>query len=47
VSETGSERAERLLNTVRYAAMATINQDGPPHNTPFHYILKEAVRAVN
>jgi general stress protein 26 len=42
MSETGSERVGRLLNTVRNAAMATVNEDGTPHNTPFHYIIDDA-----
>lgn len=36
------ERARELLATVRHAAMATANEDGSPHNTPFHYIIDEA-----
>lgn len=28
-------RAKELLATVRHAAMATVNADGTPHNTPF------------
>ena len=33
------ERAKELLKTVRHAAMATVNADGSPHNTPFHYLI--------
>ena len=28
-------KARELLQTTRHAAMATINVDGTPHNTPF------------
>lgn len=28
------ERAKELLHTVRHAALATVNQDGSPHNSP-------------
>lgn len=31
-------RAKELLNGVRHAAMATVNADGTPHNTPFFFI---------
>ncbi|HSX31262.1 MAG TPA: pyridoxamine 5'-phosphate oxidase family protein [Candidatus Saccharimonadales bacterium] len=31
------ERARELLHTVRHAAMATVNEDGSPHNTPFFF----------
>jgi general stress protein 26 len=33
------QRATELLTTVRHAAMATVNADGSPHNTPFHYLI--------
>ena len=32
------ERARELLKTVRHAAMATVNEDGSPHNTPYHFM---------
>lgn len=32
------ERAKELLKTVRHAAMATVNEDGSPHNTPYFFI---------
>jgi hypothetical protein len=35
-------RAKALLTRVRNAAMATVNDDGSPHNTPFHYIIDDA-----
>lgn len=31
-------RAKELLKTVRHAAMATVNEDGSPHNTPFRFL---------
>jgi Pyridoxamine 5'-phosphate oxidase len=31
-------RAKELLNSVRHAAMATVNEDGSPHNTPYFFI---------
>lgn len=34
-------RAKELLATVHHAAMATVNQDGTPHNTPFHFQIDE------
>lgn len=34
-------RAKELLATVRHAAMATVNADGSPHNTPFHYLIDD------
>lgn len=36
------DRAKALLKKVRHAAMATVNADGTPHNTPFHYIIDSA-----
>lgn len=30
-------RAKKLLKTVQHAAMATVNQDGSPHNTPYFF----------
>jgi hypothetical protein len=31
-------RAKELLATARHAAMATVNEDGSPHNTPFVFM---------
>jgi hypothetical protein len=31
-------RAKELLATVRHAAMATVNEDGSPHNTPYFFM---------
>lgn len=32
------ERAKELLRTARHASMATVNEDGSPHNTPFMFL---------
>ena len=32
------QRAKELLRTVRHASMATVNEDGSPHNTPFLFL---------
>jgi len=31
-------RAKQILATARHAAMATVNKDGSPHNTPFRFL---------
>jgi general stress protein 26 len=31
-------RAKELLRTVNHAAMATVNADGSPHNTPYFFL---------
>ncbi len=36
-------RARQLLGEARHAAMATVNADGTPHNTPFFYMVDEAL----
>jgi hypothetical protein len=33
-----TERAKELLRTVKHAAMATVNADGSPHNTPYFFM---------
>jgi hypothetical protein len=33
-----TERAKELLRKVRHAAMATVNADGSPHNTPYFFM---------
>ncbi|MGB4759439.1 MAG: pyridoxamine 5'-phosphate oxidase family protein [Candidatus Saccharimonadales bacterium] len=35
------ERARQLLGAVRHAAMATVNEDGSPHNTPYFFMYDE------
>ena len=32
------DRAKELLSTTRHACMATVNEDGTPHNTPFMFL---------
>lgn len=39
--ETQIELARNLLQTVRHAAYATVNQDGTPHNSPLMLIHNE------
>jgi hypothetical protein len=34
------ERAKQLLKTAKHAAMATVNEDGTPHNTPFMFLYE-------
>ena len=41
-----SDRAIELLKAVHHAAMATVNADGSPHNTPFHFQIDEARRYI-
>jgi hypothetical protein len=33
------ERARQLLATVKHAAMATVNDDGSPHNSPYLFMV--------
>lgn len=35
------ERAKWLLGNVKHAAMATVNVDGTPHNTPYMFMRSE------
>jgi len=35
------ERARYLLQNVRHAAMATVNADGTPHNTPYFFVASD------
>lgn len=35
------ERARQLLKNNRHAAMATVNADGSPHNTPFFFVYND------
>jgi hypothetical protein len=39
-------RAKELLHTARHAAMATVNADGTPHNTPFLFMHDAALRYI-
>jgi hypothetical protein len=36
--QSRTARAKQLLNTIRHAAMATVNADGSPHNTPYFFM---------
>ncbi|HSX28561.1 MAG TPA: pyridoxamine 5'-phosphate oxidase family protein [Candidatus Saccharimonadales bacterium] len=38
------ERAKELLRTVRHAALATVNEDGSPHNSPVFAGFDEQLR---
>lgn len=40
------ERAKELLHTARHAAMATVNEDGSPHNTPFRFLYDPKLQYV-
>jgi hypothetical protein len=39
-------RAKELLSTARHAAMATVNEDGSPHNTPYRFLYDERLERV-
>lgn len=34
------QRAKELLRTVRHAAIATVNSDGSPHNSPCYFLYR-------
>jgi hypothetical protein len=36
-------RARELLRTARHAAMATVNADGSPHNTPYFFMCDDTL----
>jgi len=36
------DRAKQLISDCRHAAMATVNADGSPHNTPYFFIMDDA-----
>ncbi len=38
--------AKELLKTVRHAAIATVNEDGTPHNTPLFLIRSARLDAI-
>lgn len=40
------DRAKELLKTVRHAAMATVNPDGSPHNTPYFFMYDDALEQL-
>lgn len=37
------DNARQLLQTVRFAAMATVNEDGSPHNTPYFFMYDDTL----
>jgi hypothetical protein len=39
-------RAKQLLKEAHHASMATVNQDGSPHNTPFMFMYDETMEHV-
>lgn len=39
-------RAKDLIVTSRYAAMATVNEDGSPHNTPFRFLHDQKLEYI-
>jgi len=39
-------RAKVLLATARHASMATVNEDGSPHNTPFMFMCDEPLEHI-
>jgi len=39
-------RAKELLQTVRHATMATVNDDGSPHNTPFYFLHDDKLKYI-
>jgi hypothetical protein len=44
--QTSLDRAKELLKTAKHAAMATVNNDGTPHNTPFYLILDDKLEHI-
>lgn len=38
------DRARELLQTVRHAAMATVNADGSPHNSPYYFLYEPSLK---
>jgi hypothetical protein len=44
--ESAVIRAKELLSTVRHAALATVNEDGSPHNTPYRFLIDESLENV-
>ncbi len=40
------KRAKELLRTVRHAAMATVNEDGSPHNTPYFFATSDSLEYI-
>ncbi|HSD98485.1 MAG TPA: pyridoxamine 5'-phosphate oxidase family protein [Patescibacteria group bacterium] len=40
------QNAKELLQTVRHAAMATVNEDNSPHNTPFFFLYNPELTKI-
>jgi hypothetical protein len=40
------ERAKELLSVARHASMATVNEDGTPHNTPFMLMYDDTLEHI-
>lgn len=40
------ERAKELLSTCRHACIATVNEDGSPHNTPLRFLYDPKIEFV-
>lgn len=39
-------RAKQLLQTARHAAMATVNEDNTPHNTPYRFLIDDTLECL-
>jgi len=44
--EKQTERARWLLQNVKHAAMATVNDDGTPHNTPYLFMISDDLKEL-
>lgn len=40
------QRAKWLLHNIKNAAMATVNNDGTPHNTPYFFMASDDLREL-
>lgn len=40
------KRITELLINNRHACMATVNEDGSPHNTPFFFVYRQDLRRI-
>lgn len=40
------DRAKEILLTARHAAMATVNAEGSPHNTPFRFLHDKELKHI-
>lgn len=46
MTEERIKRAQELLSTVNHAAMATVNEDGSPHNTPYFFMISSDLKLL-